>query len=572
MARRITWALGLLALVATAACDSGTSETATETDAAAGSSDTSVAPADIGPVECWSAVDCDHANMGSPLAACKVWSCVAGQCVEATAGEDTSCAGDASALGACERWACNSGGQCVVRASFDGVACGAVDGCTGSYCSEGKCVETILKTCNDGNPCTADACAGGVCTFLPAAGACDDGNPCTIDDACVDGGCAGTPKDECNCTKDADCPNDSDPCNGVNKCTNNFCQPDPGTVIVCEPDAECTVSVCNPETGACEQGPSEDGLSCDDGDPCTAGDTCVGGACEAGAGVGCETECADDKDDDGDGDVDCADSDCAQAANCLPETDCGNKIDDDSDGKIDCDDEDCAADAACQVPTKETNCVDGEDNDQDGKADCDDDDCKTSPVCKPKVENCTNSIDDDKDGKVDCDDEDCAADVACKPATETACADGNDDDNDGSTDCQDTDCAADAACVNATCQAQGTVLKCGDVVNGDLGDAGATTTLVNSYGTCDSGSWAGPEAVWLFQPEAGGSMATFTLTDAAADARVFVIGGAQCEGVGCVAGGQATAEAGLLVDGYVVVDGPAGTTGTFTLTVTCTAP
>jgi hypothetical protein len=48
--------------------------------------------------------------------------------------------------------------------------------------------------CNDGNPCTDDAChpAAG-CTFTPNALSCDDGSACTTGDACAGGGCVGTP-------------------------------------------------------------------------------------------------------------------------------------------------------------------------------------------------------------------------------------------------------------------------------------------------------------------------------------------------------------------------------------------
>ncbi len=60
-------------------------------------------------------------------------------------------------------------------------------------------------TCNDNNPCTADACnpATGACVFTPiaAGGACNDGNACTTGDVCTNLVCAGT----LNCQ-------DGDPC------------------------------------------------------------------------------------------------------------------------------------------------------------------------------------------------------------------------------------------------------------------------------------------------------------------------------------------------------------------------
>src|SRR5688500_1971806 len=58
--------------------------------------------------------------------------------------------------------------------------------------------------------------------------------------------------------------------------------------------------------------------------------------------------CTNGTDDDGDGQTDCADSDCAAAPSCTgdPEV-CDNTLDDDGDGATDCADSDCAADPAC---------------------------------------------------------------------------------------------------------------------------------------------------------------------------------------------------------------------------------
>ncbi len=67
--------------------------------------------------------------------------------------------------------------------------------------------------CDDANPCTSDSCASGTCTFtkLPATTACSDGNACTSADACTAGGvCVGTMMncDDGNpCTTDACNPN-----------------------------------------------------------------------------------------------------------------------------------------------------------------------------------------------------------------------------------------------------------------------------------------------------------------------------------------------------------------------------
>ncbi len=132
------------------------------------------------------------------------------------------------------------------------------------------------------------------------------------------------------------------------------------------------------------------------------------------------------------------------------ETNCTDGIDNDGDGLVDCSDSDCTADPACQ-PVPVENCTDGIDNDGDGLVDCSDSDCTADPACQPvPVENCTDGIDNDGDGLVDCSDSDCTADPACQPgfllSLVEICSDGIDNDGDGAIDCKDRDCAGDQAC------------------------------------------------------------------------------------------------------------------------------
>jgi len=70
--------------------------------------------------------------------------------------------------------------------------------------------------------------------------------------------------------------------------------------------------------------------------------TIIDDACE-------EKNCSDSLDNDGDGNVDCADANCAADPACIIE-DCDNGIDDDGDEAIDCDDADCSMDPACVEP------------------------------------------------------------------------------------------------------------------------------------------------------------------------------------------------------------------------------
>ncbi len=53
-----------------------------------------------------------------------------------------------------------------------------------------------------------------------------------------------------------------------------------------------------------------------------------------------------------------------------------DQMDDDGDGKIDCADSECTAQPICVENAQDGhNCFDGLDNDLDGKLDCDDPDC-----------------------------------------------------------------------------------------------------------------------------------------------------------------------------------------------------
>ena len=103
-----------------------------------------------------------------------------------------------------------------------------------------------------------------------------------------------------------------------------------------------------------------------------------------------EVSCTDKVDNDGDGDLDCKDSDCSGKKECTPSEDsytlCKDQKDNDNDGKVDCEDTNCQGALlllfgtwkvyAC--PLSETSCTDGKDNDADGKVDCSDSDCTAS--------------------------------------------------------------------------------------------------------------------------------------------------------------------------------------------------
>lgn len=151
-------------------------------------------------------------------------------------------------------------------------------------------------------------------------------------------------------------------------------------------------------------------------------------------GLGGIEECTNGIDDDGDGKIDCADSDCRCGPGCTPpatETSCTNGLDDDCDGLVDCDDPDCRVDKdgdGCLAPPCGDDC---KDNDSD--------------ICPTLPEVCNDNKDNDCDGLVDCDDPDIDGDGDhhCPPPCGGDCDDNDDTVFPGSTekcDGKDNDC------------------------------------------------------------------------------------------------------------------------------------
>ena len=187
--------------------------------------------------------------------------------------------------------------------------------CTDDTCDEASgCVHTPREGCTgcqgnaecaDTNPCTADVCDAGICrnTLIPdctpctSVEVCDDGDPCT-DDACTDDVCGHVSRPGCvRCTTPAQC-------DDLNECTADTCS---GGVCSNAPIPGCTI--CTPVAEVCGNGIDDD---CDDL-------------------------------------IDCADSDCAAATECLPPPpavpeSCDNCVDDDRDGLTDAEDPDCCPD------------------------------------------------------------------------------------------------------------------------------------------------------------------------------------------------------------------------------------
>lgn len=128
-----------------------------------------------------------------------------------------------------------------------GIVCDDGDPCTTNACVAGSCVYTAIDCSSLDDQCLKGVCVGGACEAQAAneGGSCDDGNACTTNDTCVAGTCTGGPALDCD---------------DGNVCTSDSCDPSVGCVY------EQIDGCCNLNS------------ECDDGDSCTT-DTCVNHAC-----------------------------------------------------------------------------------------------------------------------------------------------------------------------------------------------------------------------------------------------------------------------------------------------------
>ncbi len=179
-----------------------------------------------------------------------------------------------------------------------------------------------------------------------------------------------------------------------------------------------------------------------------------------------EISCADDRDNDQDGRIDCEDEDCLMRQFCgvyIPNTEepypentydsCHDGIDNDDDGQFDCGDRGCQGimELCCLTEVDDATCSNGVDDDGNGFADCQDFSCRNNrfvTACAAETD-CGDRIDNDGDRRTDCNDTDCATSVDCAPPPEADCTNGADDNGNRRTDCADPGCYEDAACRGA---------------------------------------------------------------------------------------------------------------------------
>ena len=281
----------------------------------------------------------------------------------------------------CTNDACETDGTCV-NAPDDALTCSDGSDCTaGDFCDGGVCVSGPGDGCDDGNGCTADACAanGLSCTHTNDNGAsCDDANACTDGDRCVNGNCVSGGAIDCGgspgcvdwtCDPVSGCALEAlhvgAPCTDLDKCTEgDTCDATGSCVAVttkdCDDGNPCTFDSCLAATGCKFQ--ITVGV-CDDSNLCTTDDKCVVGQCR-----GTPRAC-----DDGDA---CTFDSCDPLLGCqfLP----GGVSCDDTNP---CTDDRCDSDDGCVHSPSFAPC-------DDGKRCTVDDTCTLAGVCVGAVDDC----------------------------------------------------------------------------------------------------------------------------------------------------------------------------------------
>ena len=213
-------------------------------------------------------------------------------------------------------------GKCGLVAIGEGKTCDADDSvCTkGDACENGVCAAGDAVKCDDGNPCTDDACdAKAGCVNTQNSASCNaDDNACTVADVCSKGVCLAGAKKSCDdgnsCTADlcdavtgtcayakdaldgVGCNADGSVCTKDDKCGDGVCKA--GPVLPCDDNNACTDDSCDKASGCVHKVSTK---TCEDGDPCTDGDLCADAKCVAGKNV-CEcqktADCASNEDGD----------------------------------------------------------------------------------------------------------------------------------------------------------------------------------------------------------------------------------------------------------------------------------
>jgi hypothetical protein len=200
------------------------------------------------------------------------------------------------------RTTCAGDGDCVLTAFCNGMTC-TNKKANGAAC--GRAAE-----------CTSNQCADGVCCDMACTGRCMACNLTGQAGKCLPAGPGTDPHNDCGDDGSASCKQDGS-CNGAGGCRLY------GSGVTCAP-------------AMCSSGTAVSARTCDGNGTCRAGTTtaCMAYACNTNGT--CRTTCSSASH--------CAPNHTCTGGSCVPIAEvCNNGVDDDGDGQIDCADSDCAA-------------------------------------------------------------------------------------------------------------------------------------------------------------------------------------------------------------------------------------
>jgi hypothetical protein len=146
---------------------------------------------------------------------------------------------------------CTPGAGC--GHTFNTLPCSDGNACTlGEACANGVCTGGVAPDCDDDNLCTDDSCDPGQgCVNAPNLLPCSDGSVCTVNDQCADGSCQpGAPLD---CDDGVPCTVDA--CNPAEGCVHG------ASNQACDDGNECTLDICHAVNG-CSNPPVADNTPC----------------------------------------------------------------------------------------------------------------------------------------------------------------------------------------------------------------------------------------------------------------------------------------------------------------------
>jgi hypothetical protein len=277
-------------------------------------------PAGTDPLDqCAPGTSCGGDGLCDGKGACRVQSagtaCAPAQCTNGVSTPERTCDGAGTCrtvqTSACAPHLCGPT-SCRTTCAGDG-ECVTTAYCNGMTCANKK---ANGAACGRAGECTSNQCVDGVCCDMACTGRCMACNLTGQPGKCLPASPGTDPRNDCGDDGSASCKQDGS-CDGAGACRLY------GSGTTCAP-------------AMCSSGTAVTARTCDGSGTCRSGTatSCMGFACNTNGT--CRTTCSSPGH--------CAPNHTCTAGNCVPNAEvCNNGVDDDGDGNIDCADSDCNA-------------------------------------------------------------------------------------------------------------------------------------------------------------------------------------------------------------------------------------